>query len=154
MKISIGQAAEQTGKSKSTILRAIKSGLVSAERDGKTYLIDRSEMARVYGPARQMTQVTQPVTSGDASQDAAKIEALRAKLAESEQRAALAEARLEAVPDLRRTIEEQSRTIEDQRKRLDHAQLLLTDQRAKPYPAQDATRPSWWQGLRRLIGRE
>lgn len=47
--LSLSQAAKATGKSKSTINRAIKSGKISATRheDG-SYSIDRSELARVF----------------------------------------------------------------------------------------------------------
>lgn len=47
--LSLSQAAKATGKSKSTINRAIKSGKISATRhnDG-SYSIDRSELSRVF----------------------------------------------------------------------------------------------------------
>ena len=47
--LSLSQAAKLTGKSKSTINRAIKTGKVSATRheDG-TYSIDPAELARVF----------------------------------------------------------------------------------------------------------
>lgn len=49
MKLTLQQAANATGKAKSTIQRAIKSGKLSASRneDG-SYGIDSSELARVY----------------------------------------------------------------------------------------------------------
>ena len=49
MAFSLRTAAQHTGTSKSTILRAIKSGRLSATRevDG-TYTIDASELERVY----------------------------------------------------------------------------------------------------------
>ena len=48
-KLSLSQAAKLTGKSKSTINRAIKSGKISATRheDG-TYSIDPAELARAF----------------------------------------------------------------------------------------------------------
>lgn len=48
-KLSLSQAAKLTGKSKSTINRAIKSGKLSATRheDG-TYSIDPAELARAF----------------------------------------------------------------------------------------------------------
>lgn len=51
MKLSAGQAAEATGKSIPTISRAIKKGLISAERTpAGGYLIDPSELFRVFEP--------------------------------------------------------------------------------------------------------
>ena len=49
--LSLREAAEQTGKSKSTILRAIQSGRLSAPRnDDGDYSIDPAELFRVYAP--------------------------------------------------------------------------------------------------------
>lgn len=49
MQLSLGQAARQTGKSKSTLTRAIKSGRLSAHRsDDGSYLIEPSELFRVW----------------------------------------------------------------------------------------------------------
>ena len=49
--LSLREAAEQTGKSKSTILRAIQSGRLSAPRnDDGDYAIDPAELFRVYAP--------------------------------------------------------------------------------------------------------
>lgn len=47
--LSLSQAAKVTGKSKSTINRAIKTGKISATRhDDGSYSIDASELARVF----------------------------------------------------------------------------------------------------------
>lgn len=56
MIFTLRTAAQHTGTSKSTILRAIKSGRLSAARleDG-TYEIDAAELERVY-PAQRMKQ--------------------------------------------------------------------------------------------------
>jgi excisionase family DNA binding protein len=48
MKFSIGQAATKTGKPKSTISRAIKTGRISATRNGNRYDIDAAELFRVF----------------------------------------------------------------------------------------------------------
>lgn len=51
MKLTAGQAAKATGKSIPTITRAIKKGQISAEKtDGGGYLIDPSELHRVFPP--------------------------------------------------------------------------------------------------------
>jgi len=50
--ITIKEAADSTGKSKPTILRAIQSGRISAQRDAfGQWMIDPSELYRVYDPA-------------------------------------------------------------------------------------------------------
>ena len=49
MKFSLGQAAKETGKSKSTISKAIKTGRLSAIRNEKGgWEIDAAELFRVY----------------------------------------------------------------------------------------------------------
>lgn len=53
MQFSLSQAAKETGKGKSSIHRAIKSGRLSAQRhqDG-TYSINAAELFRVFPPAQ------------------------------------------------------------------------------------------------------
>lgn len=49
MSYTLGTAAKATGRSKATILRAIRSGKVSAEKDANgAWKIDPSELHRVY----------------------------------------------------------------------------------------------------------
>lgn len=61
MKHTLGTAAKATGKAKSTILRAIKSGAISASRTiSGSYQIDPSELHRVFPPAS-----AQPPASND-----------------------------------------------------------------------------------------
>jgi excisionase family DNA binding protein len=64
--MSARSAAELTGKDRSTILRAIETGRLSATRDDRGhYLIDPAELERVYGSLRS------PAEPADAaSQDA------------------------------------------------------------------------------------
>lgn len=49
---SLSEAAKVAGVSKSTIFRAVKTGKISAERDGSEYRIDASELFRVF-PVKQ-----------------------------------------------------------------------------------------------------
>ena len=52
--ISLRRAAELTGKSKSTLTRAIKTGRLSAARDAQgVYAIDPAELAREFEPSAQ-----------------------------------------------------------------------------------------------------
>ncbi len=51
MKHTLGTAAKATGVSRSTVLRAIKSGKISANKDDNgNYSIDPSELHRVFNP--------------------------------------------------------------------------------------------------------
>jgi hypothetical protein len=53
--LTLGQAADECGRHKSTILDAIRSGRLSASRDGKNqWQIDTAELFRVY-PAKTNT---------------------------------------------------------------------------------------------------
>ena len=57
MPYTLGQAAKATGKQKSTILLAIKSGRLSANRDDlNQWQIDPAELHRVYEPIRSTDQ--------------------------------------------------------------------------------------------------
>lgn len=87
MRYTLGTAAKASGKSKTTIQRAITKGKISAQKDEDgSYSIDPSELHRVFPP------VTPETVSGVPQQDAtrpldetpelrAKIEALEAMLA-------------------------------------------------------------------------
>lgn len=94
--LSLRQAAQQTGVSKSTILRAIQSGRLSATRtDDGGYSIDPAELFRVYTPKAsgdRITDATGPQRSIDqsAGQDAPSSDTVNA----TELR--IANARLEA----------------------------------------------------------
>lgn len=51
VKLTLIQAAIETGKNRSTIFRAIKKGTISAEKTNNDgYLIDPAELFRVYPP--------------------------------------------------------------------------------------------------------
>ena len=69
MTYSIGQAATATGKSKSTISRAIKNGRISAIRsDNGTYIIEPSELHRVFSAIADNSSAT-PKMKRYATQD-------------------------------------------------------------------------------------
>jgi excisionase family DNA binding protein len=48
MRYTLGEAAKATGKSKTTVQRAIAKGKISAEKRGNVYSIDPSELHRVF----------------------------------------------------------------------------------------------------------
>ena len=94
--LSLTQAARVTGKSKSTINRAIKSGKLSATRhDDGSYSIDGSELSRVFR--------IEPTAGAELVSPALPAEPTRTATLEAENaalRAALARER-EALDDLR-----------------------------------------------------
>jgi len=150
MSWSISHAARETGLSKSTISRAIKSGRISATRqhDG-SYLIEPAELFRVY--PRSVAQpptstrhdaVRNPLKEADAT-TSNEVELLKLKLSMTE----------ELLAQERENSRQQQETVQDLRKRLDAAtdKVLALAQPAQPTaePPLDAERNpkrrrSWW----------
>jgi hypothetical protein len=134
MILTLKQAAEATGKSKPTLLRAIQSSKMSATRDEVTgdWRVDAAELHRVYPPTSSKPLRTDAVKNG-VTTDAT---ALRREIE-------VRDAELEALRQEREREREDARaTIDDLRRRLDNMDderrtvlrqltALLTDQRAK-----------------------
>lgn len=84
-KLSLRQAAQQAGVSKSTILRAVQKGRVAADRtDDGGYAIDPAELMRVYGE-KAAQQISTSATGQAAPADAtavlqAQIDGLKAQV--------------------------------------------------------------------------
>lgn len=146
MSWSVSRAARETGLSKSTISRAIKSGRISATRqhDG-SYFIEPAELFRVY-PRR----VAQP--SSEALHDALRntsekapstssneVELLRLKLAMTE----------DLLKQERENSRRQDQTVEDLRRRLDAAtdRVLLLAQPHADAPSSAVRNPQKWRNL-------
>lgn len=133
MKYSLSEAAKATGKNKTTIQRAIKSGKISAGKgDGGSYEIDPSELHRVFPPAvahldAQHTQSNDPQQIKFTSENSyiGRIAELEKELAVTHERANGLEAQKDQMAD----------TINDLRKRLDSSEgrmtALLADDRPK-----------------------
>ena len=142
MPYTLSQAAKASGRGKTTVFRAIKSGRLSAVRDetGGTWLIEASELFRAFPPgtgADVPRNATDPAWNGGLATRAAELEArvaeLQGRLADSH----------ETVADLRRRLDEER---EERRAAQERIAALLTDQRATAPAA--ASRRSW-----RLWGR-
>lgn len=121
--LSLSQAAKLTGKSKSTINRAIKTGKLSAARheDG-SYSIDPAELARAFD--------VEPSTCAKRSD----AEPDRTRLLE----------RIAALEDMLNREREISADLKEDRDRWrQQAAALLTDQRSTPPGAK------WWPWHRR-----
>ncbi|MGA8616631.1 MAG: hypothetical protein WB760_34030 [Xanthobacteraceae bacterium] len=126
------QAAEATGKTKPTILRAIQKGKISAKKDEHgEWEIDPAELHRVYAPVPEDTDTSVSL----------EVELLREMLADKDKQIESLSRRLESADEERRTT-------------LRQLTAILTDQRAQaiitPPPVPAAAPPAsakrrWWQ---------
>jgi len=129
MKYSLSEAAKATGKNKTTIQRAIKSGKISASKgDGGSYEIDPSELHRVFPltvAQRTQSNDTQQAKLPPESSHIDRVVELEKELAVTRERANGLEAQKDQMAD----------TINDLRKRLDSSEgrvmALLADNRPK-----------------------
>jgi excisionase family DNA binding protein len=136
--LSLQQAANQAGVSKSTIFRAIRSGRLSAPRDDDgNFAIQVAELHRVYPPKSSGTshEPAQPVPlDRDATPDAAAPERNATALALLEQQ----------VKDLRERLEEMRGERDEWR-----ATARAAIERPLMLPAPNPPARGWW---RRLAG--
>jgi hypothetical protein len=124
MSYTLGDAAKATGKSKTTLHRAIKSGRISASKaeDG-SYAIDPSELHRVF-PAVTVETPSVPLLRNDMEHHGNTLETLRIKLEMQEKERERERALLqETIADLR----------EDRDKWRQQATALLEDHRPKGF---------------------
>jgi Helix-turn-helix domain len=146
MLLTVKQAAEATGKSKPTILRAIQSSKISAKKDDLTgaWMIDPAELHRVYPPASsgdvhqvQNHEMTQDVSPHEAA--AVRLELILQQLeSERQERNRERHAAEETIDDLRRRLDTEG---EERRKVQAQLTALSTDQR----PEAATARRSWWR---------
>ena len=133
MRLTLAEAARSVGRSRTALLRSIKAGRLSAERDPLRggWIIDASELARLY-PLERDAPVTHVPDASGTGRDAPEIGELRARLADM----------TDQVQDLRRRLDASDA---ERRHALDRAAqeritALLTDQR----PATTSARRRWW----------
>jgi len=121
MRYTLGEAAKATGKSKTTVQRAIAKGKISANKNGNGYSIDPSELHRVF-PMQQVDTISRNTdmdtlrlneTHSSTSVLRVRIEALESLLSREQ----------EVVSDLR----------EDRDKWRQQATTLLADHRTKGF---------------------
>ena len=142
MMITLLDAARQTGKSKGALLKAIKTGRLSATKGANgEWLVDPAELFRVYTVVKQGEQKL----AIEHSRLPIEIEILRERVAhlEGELRR-----RDDDVEDYRQRL-----TASEEERRKNDAQLkaLLTDQREKKQ--QEPPSQSLWRWLFRVRGR-
>ena len=121
------EASRATGKSKSTLLRALKKGKISAQKDAHgQYQVTADELHRVYpvapGDAGRDPSYGVLRTSDSSPSEALEISVLQAKLEAAEQ---LAKERQSTIEDLRDRLDKEG----EERRNLT---ALLTDQRRAP----------------------
>src|SRR5262245_49192779 len=128
MSYTLAEAAAACGVNKSTVLRAIKAGKVSAVRDEHgQWQVEPAELHRTYPPVAAAAERAD-ATHRDAMGDAA-------ALAMANQRAALAEERLAELKDMLADMRTERDAWRDQAQRL-----------ALPKP--DEKPMTWWRWLR------
>lgn len=139
--IKLGEAARLTGRSKSTIHRAMESGRLSYTVDGDgERLIDPAELGRVFDFKSKEGEEVATRNSGETERHSAQPDdsaQLVAQLAAEQARADGLEARLadmqETVADLRQRLDSEG---EERRQAQARLTALLTDQRT--------LRRRWW----------
>jgi hypothetical protein len=138
MVYTLGQAAKATGKSKSTILKAIKSGRLSGRKnDNGDWEIDPAELHRIYSSVPVNGSPEHQSTRQETQGNTLEVIELRVKLEASEQR--LRDSN-EQMLDLRRRLDQSE---EERRRTQTQLTALLTDQRQKE--ASPAPPKSFWQ---------
>lgn len=154
MSYSLAQAAAATGRDRSTLLKAIKSGKLSANRDSATgaWQVDPAELARVYGIGNSEAN-SEPSIGGSQADMRLQLEVERTKTAGLEARLTDME---RVNDDLRRRLDQADT---DRRQALDRLAVaqeriaaLLTDQRAAalaaPISPEPTPRRAWWRWRR------
>ena len=158
------EAAAFAGNSKSTILRDIKSGKLSATKKGRGWDVDPSELARVYElKIADDASLTRQAANGGAlrrvTETAQKTDNSGALQAQLESAQAMADERGKTIEDLRARLDksEEKRAEAEQERASTQRQLtaLLTDQRQKsPETASEGRRTHWgyWAALALVVG--
>lgn len=125
VKLTSVQAAEMVGVSRSTIWRACKSGRLSADRNGKDFLIEVSELTRVF-PVKPSHEVAPkpPETMQQEAPETGLVSELRRQIGRLEKQVESLEG---DKGDLRQERDRLLSLIEQQAEQV----RLLTDQRPK-----------------------
>jgi hypothetical protein len=131
MEFTIGQAAKESGKSKSTIWKYVKNGVLSAQKntDG-SYRIDAAELFRVFPPAAGETFDERHKETNVHQQLSLENEVLKVQLAAHSERI--------------RTLEADKQFLQEQ---LQRTTLLLTSVQDAHKPQQGTPVPAkrrWW----------
>jgi excisionase family DNA binding protein len=139
--LSLREAAEQTGVSKSTIFRAIKSGRMSAQRDDDgNFLIDPAELFRVYPPKAPDSDVALDVAEQPATAPVGQ-DAMAPATDELRIRNAQLEAEINALKTILENEKQRAAELREDRDRW----AKQAERLALPAPvAAPAARRGWW----------
>jgi hypothetical protein len=154
MSLSASEAATAVGLSRDGILKAIRSGKISAEKNQNgEWRIEPVELFRVYAPVTSSPQTTSaniqtPIVDSPQTRSEPSVESLQAELRQFQQRLADKD---DVIADLRTRLDAEA----DERRKLT---MILTDtqhQRTPEVPPEPTTpsterNRSWWG---RLLGR-
>jgi excisionase family DNA binding protein len=137
---TLAQAAEATGKSRSTILRAIQTGKLSATRDDGTqgWLIEPAELHRIYPPVANDEAADAPRTRPATATLEREIELLREMMGGKD----------EVISDLRTRLDEAMNALRTEGEERRKLMAIITDQRPEkqePPPAKRRWR-LWGRG--------
>jgi Helix-turn-helix domain len=144
---TLGEAAAAARRDRTTVLRMIKRGRLSATRDPVTggWLIEPAELHRLY-PAMHSAGHSAEQSNGDAGHGAGDAQAvLTAQLTAERARSALLEG---VVDDLRRRLDAADRRLDAEAEERRRLTALLADQRVKPEATSDLPAPprrGWWR---------
>lgn len=123
MKLSLGQAAKECGRSKATISKALKSGKLSfINKTSAGYEIDPAELFRVFPKKNHSATIGNDTKPLDVTTDIAM------ELGKSR---AMNEALEAQIQMLRETVEREKANADDWKKQAQAQTALLTDQRSK-----------------------
>jgi hypothetical protein len=137
MSYTLGQAAQATGKSKMTIQRFIKKGVLSANKaDSGEWAIDPSELHRVFPLVSEKKGSDRLMLRGDTPNDTSllqrEIEVQDEKIRHIEQQSERERHQLQStIDDLRHRLDQSE---EERRRAQTQLTALLTDQRQKDEP--------------------
>ena len=146
MKYSAKNAAKEVGKSIPTITRAIKSGKLSAEKNKQGgYIIEASELFRVFPPKGNKTEFETPVTPPSVKTDIRhEVSVLREQIKRIDEMNARERSQLEAqIEDLRRDRDKWQELAEKQTDTV----KLLTHQQDEIRKSSEKARKGLWTRL-------
>ena len=119
MPFNLAEAGAAVGRDKSTILKAIQKGTISATRaaNGHGWLIEPAELHRVFPPVADTTTRTGPgnAESGEVRELRAEVRELREAIRFRDETLADLRRRLDAEAEARRQEAEERRRLTDQR---------------------------------------
>ena len=146
MRYTLGQAAQATGKSKMTIQRVIKKGIISANKtDSGEWEIDPAELHRVFPIVTENGVSSRNMIRDDTPSDTSllqrEIEVQDEKIRQIEQQGERERYQLQnTIEDLRRRLDQSE---EERRRTQTQLTALLTDQRQQNTPS--PPQKSFWQ---------